>query len=511
MKSTDNLYLLIRSLTRSEKRFFKLSSSKNRNETDYIKLFDALEKFGSYDEEKLKKLYAKEGFIKNLSYNKNYLYIRILNSLTDFHKKNSIDQSILELISHSMILSGKSMPDQSIKTLKKALKIAEKYERHELQLEILKQYRNRIAILFYPLKMVDDIRNINVKIKNITDIIINKNKYDNIHSEISAMYIHKGLARSKSEAKQYKEIIDNRYYKDENNAGCFHAKFTFYQDLAVYYLEKGMVEESFNFRAKQIKLVESNKHMGEETPAYFSIAYYNFIHLCRLLQKHSLIPGNLKKLRGIRIKTNDDLSRIVLPSYHMEIGWYIETGQFEKGLEIADEIIKEINKSGNFTTRVSGTILYLYYDLARLYFITGEFDKSVKFISIFFNSVQITTIQIYCNTKILSLLVHFELGSIDLLEYQMRSTYRYLYRKNKVFKFEKTILDFLRISFRVKDNKELIEEFAILQKNLIELNKDTYEHRVIADLFIVQWLKSKTEKKKLIEVIKEDFEAKKFA
>jgi len=505
MITSDNLHKLIHSLTKSEKRFFTVNSSRNGSKAEYLRLFEAVGKLQNYDEEKLRREYAEEKFIRNLSYNKNYLYNKILCSLSDFHKGNFIDLRIQELLSHSQILMGKGLANESIKLLKKALKLAEKYEKHEMQLDILKQYRNRIAVLFYPKELMKKLETINNKIEHAASVILNKNKYDNMHSEISALYIHKGLARSKSEAKEYKEIIDNSFYKNEEMALSFQAKFTLFQDLAVYYLEKGNLKESFKFRNKQIKLVESHRHMGEESPAYFSIAYYNFIHICRLLQKHELIPEYLNKLRNIRIKTNDDLSRIILPSYHMEIGWYIETGQFEKGLDIAGNVIKEINKYSHFTKRISGTILYLFYDLARLFFVTGEYERSAEFISRFFNSIQVTTIQIYFNTKILSLLVHFELGLNDLLEYQMRSTYRYLSRKNKVYKFEKTILDFLRTSFRVKENNELLEEFAMLQKALSELNKDTFEHRVIADLFMIQWLRSKTEKKMLIEVIKESY------
>ena len=58
MKPSTELHSLIKSLTKSEKRFFKLNSSLQAWDKNYLKIFDFVEKQKRYDEEELKKLFC---------------------------------------------------------------------------------------------------------------------------------------------------------------------------------------------------------------------------------------------------------------------------------------------------------------------------------------------------------------------------------------------------------------------------------------------------------------------
>ena len=74
MKPSTELFSLIKSLTKSEKRFFKLNSSLQSGDKNYLKLFDYIEKQNSYNEEKLKNNFKGEKFILHLPSEKNHLY-----------------------------------------------------------------------------------------------------------------------------------------------------------------------------------------------------------------------------------------------------------------------------------------------------------------------------------------------------------------------------------------------------------------------------------------------------
>jgi hypothetical protein len=81
MKPSTELHDLIKSLTKSEKRFFKLHSALQSGDKNYLRIFDAIDKQKVYDEEALKKQFAKETFIKHLPSEKNHLYKLILKAL----------------------------------------------------------------------------------------------------------------------------------------------------------------------------------------------------------------------------------------------------------------------------------------------------------------------------------------------------------------------------------------------------------------------------------------------
>ena len=72
MRNSDSLYRLIHSLTKSEKRQFKIYTSLQAGNKMYIKLFDLIEKQMQYDEKELKS----ELKIKAFPVAKIYLYER---------------------------------------------------------------------------------------------------------------------------------------------------------------------------------------------------------------------------------------------------------------------------------------------------------------------------------------------------------------------------------------------------------------------------------------------------
>ena len=72
----DHLHRLISSMTKSEKRHFKIYSNRHvkGNENNYVRLFDLVEKQKKYDEEKIKKALHGSTFVKRLDVVKRYLF-----------------------------------------------------------------------------------------------------------------------------------------------------------------------------------------------------------------------------------------------------------------------------------------------------------------------------------------------------------------------------------------------------------------------------------------------------
>ena len=83
----DFVHQLVHSLTKSEKRYFKLFSQVQSGTKNYLKLFDALESLVTYDSKQLRK--KLKGSPMNLSYEKKYLGKMLLKSLRNFEGENS--------------------------------------------------------------------------------------------------------------------------------------------------------------------------------------------------------------------------------------------------------------------------------------------------------------------------------------------------------------------------------------------------------------------------------------
>ena len=124
----DELFQLIKTLEKGEKRNFKLYVSRNISSDDLkiITLFDAIDKASFYDEEMILK---KNPSIQKqqLSNLKAHLYKQILASLRLIRNDQSIDIQLHEMLDHARILYNKGLYHQSLKILQKIKEIANNY------------------------------------------------------------------------------------------------------------------------------------------------------------------------------------------------------------------------------------------------------------------------------------------------------------------------------------------------------------------------------------------------
>ncbi|HSK14527.1 MAG TPA: hypothetical protein VK907_15000, partial [Phnomibacter sp.] len=117
-RQKDELFQLIRSLGKGEKRNFKLYAQRHGATTDRktIILFDALDQMGEYDEEVLLRKH-KQITKTQLSNLKAALYKQILSSLRLIKEEDNVDLRLHELMDHARILYNKGLYLQALKAL----------------------------------------------------------------------------------------------------------------------------------------------------------------------------------------------------------------------------------------------------------------------------------------------------------------------------------------------------------------------------------------------------------
>ena len=137
MKPSNELFYLIKSLTKSEKRYFKLASTLQQGQKNYLQLFDAIEEQEEYDEQVIKDRFKGTVFIKHLPSEKNHLYYLILKSLRNFHADSTASSQLQEQIKNIEILFNKALYKECSKLVKKAKKMATDHEEFYFLLELI--------------------------------------------------------------------------------------------------------------------------------------------------------------------------------------------------------------------------------------------------------------------------------------------------------------------------------------------------------------------------------------
>ncbi len=145
MKPTNDLFQLIKRMSRSEKRSFRLFTQKYRDgEKKYLLLFDAIQEQKSYREEEVKQKVESEIKAENFSSAKNYLWNLINDFLVTHAAETYYQDRCRRHLDRAHLLHKRGIVRAAQKELRTAEKIASKYEMVDFQLRINQLKRNML-------------------------------------------------------------------------------------------------------------------------------------------------------------------------------------------------------------------------------------------------------------------------------------------------------------------------------------------------------------------------------
>lgn len=86
---------------------------------------------------------------------------------------------------------------------------------------------------------------------------------------------------------------------------------------------------------------------------------------------------------------------------------------------------------------------------------------------------------------------HFELGNQLILPSLIKSTFRYLYKRNRVYQFERIFLKYFRLFIKTDIKSEQTLLFIQFRIELIPLLDNKFENLIFRDIDIIGWIDRK--------------------
>ena len=501
----DNLFVLIKSLTKSEKRQFKLYVGRmdSNEDSKFLNLFNLLDKMRKYDEKKIvdSNIVTKQ----QLSNLKAHLYKQILISLRLNPQHKNVKLHIRGQIDFATILYQKGLYKQSLKILGKVKSYALKYDENTSAYEIV-EFEKLIESLYVTRSLTnrtDELVNQTNHLKQLNDV---SSSLSNISLQLYEKLIKAGYAKSDYESKEIKTIFDEKikYYNPENLG--FREKIIYYQSWVWYSLLAQDFLSSYKYASKWIDTFNNKPEMIRIHPVYY-LKGYNF-----LLEALSLIkyPSKFKNRLDDMIEVVDDQSfpvnqnlnaLIFLYKYNNLFNLHVLEGTFKESIKIIPEVLDGIEKNKNFIDHHH--IMLLYYKIACMYFTVDDFDKCIKYTSLIMRNKNIKMREdLQCFTRILNLIAHWEAGLDFNLDKIIKETYNYLDKLNDLHEVQKTILKYLNGLENIYPG-EIKGFLRNLYNELKKYEDDPYEKRAFLYLDIISWLESKIDRKPLQNIIKE--------
>jgi hypothetical protein len=505
---TDNLFRLIKTMTKSEKRSFKLYVNRigGTETAKFIQLFDVLDKQKVYDEESI---FQKIPTMKRtqLSNLKRHLYKQLLTSLRLIHIAKNVDIEIREQIDFAKILYGKGLFFQSLKILDRVKTMAFNHHQDLLHLEILET-----------IKMIES-RHITRSIENRaellaeesgkrTKILARTNQLSNLSLKLYGFYLKIGHVKDEKGAYLVDKLFKSNLPDFDPEALTFFEKIYLYESYVWYFTILQNFPMHYRYSAKWVELFEENPEMKQKEKDLYMRGVNNLLSSLFFTQQHERFETNLNKLETFvsqhekNFNTNTRVHAFLYTSTARINKHFIE-GSFTEGLRLIPELEKQLNEFKGFFD--PHRLLVFHYKIACMYFGSGDNGKAIDHLNeiINFKAGNLRT-DIQCYARILHLIAHYELGHQNLLDYLVKSVYRFLAKMQDLNAVQKEILKFLRRELYSSPDR-LEKAFKILRADLDRLKEEPYEGRSSLYLDISAWLESKISGKTVEEVSQENF------
>lgn len=398
---------------------------------------------------------------------------------------------------------------QCIKVIAKAKALAVKYEKHLELLKLLQWEIELFKAVSYIGKTEMEVEGIFQEMFAVEKNISNLNQYSRLTSQLSITRKKKGQPRNKEDWKTYEDILKHPLFA-ETQVGTQNfvslsvlAQCYFYTCKSNYYELKMDYSASEQYALKQIKLFEENFHLTADNPISYINALWNLIISQLDLRKYGEAHLTIDKLNRFSVGCSKNIRQIVFYwTANAELVLYTETGNIKQGIARANEMIIEYGKM-NIEPKDKFRELLLYKNIAQIYFYAGNYALANTYLNKILNDTTYPNNDGYCFARIMSLLVHFEIGNQHLLEYTVKSVHQFLYKRNRLYKAETLILDFIRKDLpKIHSDKELLKSFEVLLIEMKAIANDPFEQRAFDYFDFISWLESKIEGKPFAEVVR---------
>jgi hypothetical protein len=477
---------LIKRLSKSERTFISKKLSQSKGNKVHRLLFDVVVKNNSYGEEDIRQQFELHSDSKNYTLIKSQLLELVLRCLRDLDHGRSLESELYGRLESAKILSRKMLKAQALKIVHQVLKEAEKKDFFALQLkaaEMLIEIGSR----------TQNFREIENGIKEVNSLLLKQKLHNNILSLTHQANVVFFTLNGKPDYKnRYEEIIaqvsEVAHPSLRVQSALHHLRgFT----SMVYDCDYDKATTCFE---ANLALIEQDPEYAKQYPMIFRTAAYNLALCLDSLNEEEKFNGLMKKFAELRTGNEyedaESLGQIII----LKQSFLQQRNMHKEVIEYIQSYEDRLHTDSAFMP--PGLKLVLFTNCAISHFILREWKKALRWNNFVINDNFDVSNDLVCFNKIMNLIVHYELGNMDLIESVLPNLLRYLVSRDYYNGTFKLIYDFFAECIKdytgEKEHALLLQLHKGLQTVVIQ---DNFNLKEVNQLFL-DWAKQKIKPEK---------------
>lgn len=508
MKTTsDKLHRLIKALSKSEKRYFKVNALKNADDKQinvFVQLFDLIEKQEEYDEEKIKAKLKNQPIVGYFAKAKNSLQNLVLDSLYNQYAPNNEQETEQKQLFLANLLYKKDFVDDALKMIEKVKKTADEHEWFELALSAIALEKHILGKEFIRKISFERLDDILEEEKHYYQKLLTAAQYWCLRRKVYALQYQKGKVLQPADLQFLADTLQDVLLVDFEKANSFKAQMDFYQIKSVCYFLLNKYQDALEQNRAFIKLFEQNPAQIALHPSRYKVAFSNYLFDCSMLKQYPEMLAGISTMRQWIDKpefaeipnVNADIFRI---TYTLELNMHRRLGNFTQATALLPNVIAGLELYE--TTLATHNLVNLYYLVAYIYFGAANYKKASEWTNrIIYEEERKVVEDVAAEAHLLNIIIAYEMQHFKRLDDLIDSTQRYFQYRKKLHKFEKTVINYLRKIVFAPNKREQKQLFEELDLALDELKS---EGNLLRYFDFSAWITAKLENKPFEKVVQE--------
>ncbi len=440
MLRSDDLFQLIKSLSKSEKRYIRIYAGRHviGAKNKYMRLFDLLDRMSAYSEGALRKRAQKAGLGGQLSAGKNYLYNLILAAMRAYNSGAGIDARLNAMLEDADFLSARALHAQADRQLAKARKLAERHDKFPMLLELLRRQRESIAS---QADVQSDVEGLFDEEELMRRRHANLSAYQRLSARIFRLIRRRGALLVEGSKEELGELIADPLLQNEDLALSNSARLFYYSTRAAIAYFQQDKRNIYTYSRLQARLCEELVTDGVVSHERYLIVLHNLLHACLDLGKTEELREGLQHLRSLNLREEFSRTQAFMTHASLRSNVLIVGGSAAECRLFLKEFEAEFPRYASSINTEQRHLIALR--IAALYFSIDDPQRALDWNNhLLHDSPAGIRKDTETMASTLSLMIHYELSHFDYLEHLIGAYQRRLAKEEHRNDFRLFLLRF---------------------------------------------------------------------
>ena len=486
LKVQNYLHELIKNLSQTEKRYFKLLAKQQTpgKKNDYIKLFEEIDKQDEFDEEKIKEKFKGTPIEKRYASLKKYLYELVIKSLTFYNSETIPSVRVRRMLDASEILQQKGLYHQAIRKLKKAEVMAEEAGMNHI---------------------LHEIRELKMDCMLISEVEIDKTDFERFKSKQNAitesLQLSNKIKLKNNDLRFYGKQISGKEELNKNLKGFeeeihdTNTKKLLFNTLSELHNLNNNSKKSDEYNSKSLELFESGELSKKQLPSEYISSLLTKLEGLSLEENALEIESLLSVCNEFFIDHNNSYYNKNNDYAHLlslELNFALQSNDLLKINLISDKVKDYLDNKRNKLNPL--TYRWLVYNLSWAEIKNKKFKSALIYSNELLTDKQITKSKtLYSPAIVQNIVIHYELRNFSYLEFAIKSFQKELKKHCEFTEAEGIVFDFFF------NNLNKIGSSNVSNQVMFKLLSGQFELKVqenqnFASNLLLSWIKEKAGK-----------------